>query len=226
MSNKLTGVIIGHSFVARLDNALIMERPAGCIVPQQQLTPVQLEVDDLYEHIYIEGRSGAKIGSLTQAVDLTGSLRRPNVEMFMAGSNDLCNAGADPRQVATDLLSLMDYMQTAYDVPLVVCCGAVPRDRCRDITAEEFRTRPARSTSVCIKVAHPGSGRKYVNFKGFWSDGPQGNPLPVAEWSADGIHPGPDVGSYGFHKFRRNVRKFLLSAAAEHSNMVPHSNNK
>ena len=225
MSNKLTGVIIGHSFVARLDNALLMERPAGCIVPQQLLTPVQLEVDDIYKHIYIEGRSGAKIGSLTQAVDLTGSLRRPNVVMFMAGSNDLCDAGADPMQVATDLLSLMDYMQTAYDVPLVVCCGAVPRDRCRDITAEEFRTRACTFNKCLRQGCPPGSGRKYVSFKGFWSDGPQGNPLPVAAWSADGIHPGPDVASYGFHKFRRNVRKFLLSAAAEHNNMVRHSNN-
>ena len=90
MSNKLTGVIIGHSFGACLDNALIMECPAGCIVPQQQLTPVQLEVDDLYEHIYIEGRSGAKIGSLNQAVDLTGSLRRPNVVMLMVQDRTIC----------------------------------------------------------------------------------------------------------------------------------------
>ena len=178
MFNKLTGVIIGHSFVTRLDNALIMECPAGCIVPQQQLTPVQLEVDDIYKHIYIEGRSGAKIGSLIQAVDLTGSLRRSNVVMFMVGSNDLCDAGADPMQVATDLLSLMDYMQTAYDVPLVVCCGAVPRDRCRDITAEEFRTQACTFNKCLHQGCPPGSGRKYVNFKGFWSDGPQGNPLP------------------------------------------------
>ena len=101
MSSKLSAVIIGHSFVARLDNALIMERPAGCIVPQQHLTPVQLEVDDLFNNIYIEGRAGAKVTSLTQAVDLAGS-RRPNVVLFIAGSNDLCDLGADPRQVATD----------------------------------------------------------------------------------------------------------------------------
>ena len=87
MSSKLSAVIIGHSFVARLDNALIMERPAGCIVPQQHLTPVQLEVDDLFKNIYIEGRAGAKVTSLTQAVDLAGS-RRPNVVLFIAGSND------------------------------------------------------------------------------------------------------------------------------------------
>ena len=103
MSSKLSVVITGHSFVARLDNALIMERPAGCIVPQQQLTPVQLRVDDLFNNIYIEGLAGAKVTSLTHAVDLTGS-RRPNVVLFIAGSNELCDLGADPRNFCQELV--------------------------------------------------------------------------------------------------------------------------
>ena len=217
MSSKLSAVIIGHSFVACLDNALIMERPAGCIVPQQHLTPVQLEVDDLFNNIYIEGRAGAKVTSLTQAVDLAGS-RRPNVVLFIAGSNDLCDLEADPRQVATDLLSLMDYLNTAYDVPLVMCCGVVPRDRCRQITAEEFLSRARTFNQWLHHGCTPGSGRRYVTMKGFWNDG-QGHPFPVWQWSSDGIHPGPQVDSQGFHKFRRNVRNFLLAAAAEHNNL-------
>ena len=59
-----------------------MERPSGCIAPQQQLTHVQLEVDDIYEHIYIEGRSGVKIRTPNQAMNLTGSLWRPNVVLL------------------------------------------------------------------------------------------------------------------------------------------------
>ena len=159
----------------------IMECLAGCIVPQQQLTPAQLTVDDLFNNIYIEGRAGAKVTSLTQAVDLAGS-RRPNVVLFIiiTGSNDLCDLGADPGQVATDLLSLMDYLNTAYDIPLVMCCGVVPHDRCRQIMAEEFLSRARIFNEWLHHGCTPGSARKYVTMKGFWNDG-QGHPLPVSQ---------------------------------------------
>ena len=147
-------------------------------MPTHVAAPLVLRLDKIIESIHIDGNSGALVRDL---VALTNQLASSPVDIviFNSGSNDLCLRSSIPEKVAENLVSIGDFIKEAYKVKLVVYCGAIYREKCKDVTPDEFASKVRRFNKklheLCVEP-----GRKYFSFKGFWNE--DGGIMPVRRW--------------------------------------------
>ena len=92
-----SAAILGHSFVRRLANSFRFERKHG--EPLHITAANSLRISKCFPNVYIDGTSAAKIGDL---VRLTNFLKDTKVDVvvFHSGSNDLCDEGSNPTELA------------------------------------------------------------------------------------------------------------------------------
>ena len=205
---RFTACILGHSFVRRLHDAIACEDHDVA-----HRAPDSLRVDRLFSRIDIFGRSGYTVSELRHDV-LAAGQQRPDLVIINCGSNDLCQERCDVEQVARELMSYADYLRISFGVRLVMLMGVIWRTRCHGVSSFVFSARAAELNRRPRDMSENRRGVLYMNMRGFWS--PDGSSeLPVSAYSSDGIHPGPDPTTHGFRKYRRNIRRCLIVAAAK-----------
>ena len=216
MANGKHAAILGHSFVRRLCESIELEDAQHTLF--REYVPVSLNVDLCYRSIEVKGTSEALIENLKAKIDSV-TTEPVDIVVFISGSNDLVDPTADPKQLANRLVSLRDYARNR-GVKLTVFCGAIHRNKCRGMVVSEFDDRVQRFNAHLHSLCTPAHlGRQFFGFKGFWREPDSSTKLAVGKFSGDGIHPGPDIDSEGFQKFRRQLRRCLLAAVARHESL-------
>ena len=201
---RLRAAIIGHSYVRRLgDHA----RRHGCS------TPTWFQLNRLFREIAIFGRSGYTVGELAGEVSAAGSLH-PDIVIINCGTNDLCQPDCDVERVVQGLISYAHFLRVSYQVKVVIIMGAIRRTRCRGTPKTLLDRRLYDFNGLLKSLTENVPGIQYGVMKGFWRDPETKAELPVDAYTSDGIHPGPDEEDEGFIKYKRNIRRCLLSAVA------------
>lgn len=214
MNRRYSGLILGHSFVARLRSAVQLE--CGTAMSLCTAAPVFLKLEKRFKTIDIRGRSGANVKDMILFINEIGN-RRPDVVIFDVGSNDLCSCSVDcdAKQIAQNLVSLGNLLTIGYGIRTVVFCSVIFRKKCRGISHCVFVERAKVFNKKLFDLCGENPQLKFYSHSGFWRDNDTGGPMPVGQWSQDGIHPGPQVASHGFWKYQRNIRRCLLESIAE-----------
>ena len=212
--HDLHACIVGHSFVRRLQDAvggaprILSHRDAAALN-----APDWFRVQDHYHRVDFFGQSGYTVSMLQRDITSAGLLY-PDVVIIESGSNDLCYRECDTDALVTGLFSYASMLREVHGVRLVIMASVLNRDRCRQVSPAQFRSRAFAFNRKMAARAARTPGVKFEVLRGFWRD-PLGAPLPVSAWAGDGIHPGPGHNTTGFRKYRRNIRRLLLSAVAE-----------
>ena len=205
---RLRACVIGHSFVRRLRETIAHKAGRDDV----RAAPRILRVDDTFEEIYVLGKSGYTLSEIRNDVFYAGDLR-PDVVLINCGSNDLCDAKCDVDAVANGLISFANLLRVSFTVSVVVIMGVVRRDRCRNVSPEMFEERAYRLNGLLQRRTSRMTGIIFEPMRGFWRCPDGVYSLPVTAWSRDGIH--PQLSTTGNDKYKRNMRRCLLSAAAE-----------
>ena len=204
--------VIGHSFVKRLQSAVTPR--VGTRHQRDRSTAKNMGVDNLYSGVEIRGKSGAKARDLVGLVDHVCTKAGIDAFVIDMGSNDLCQSSCDVEMLADSIFSVANYAHHGHGVRVVILCCVLNRGRCREVSPDIFAQRKAIFNDLMRGKVQSEKGLHFFMFSGFWHDH-QGDPLPVAAWSSDLIHPGPNFASVGFKKYLKNIRACLLMAAAK-----------
>ena len=186
--HDLHACIVGHSFVRRLQDAvggaprILSHRDAAALN-----APDWFRVQDHYHRVDFFGQSGYTVSMLQRDITSAGLLY-PDVVIIESGSNDLCYRECDIDALVTGLFSYASMLREVHGVRLVIMASVLNRDRCRQVSPAQFRSRAFAFNRKMAARAARTPGVKFEVLRGFWRD-PLGAPLPVSAWAGDGIHP-------------------------------------
>ena len=190
MSQKhdLHACIVGHSFVRRLQDAvggaprILSHRDAAALN-----APDWFRVQDHYHRVDFFGQSGYTVSMLQRDITSAGLLY-PDVVIIESGSNDLCYRECDIDALVTGLFSYASMLREVHRVRLVIMASVLNRDRCRQVSPAQFRSRAFAFNRKMAARAARTPGVKFEVLHGFWRD-PLGAPLPVSASRGGGWRP-------------------------------------
>ena len=217
----LRGIIVGAGSVVNLLDWATMESAyhgyfdqimMGEIV-QAKLTPTWMELDYLFETIHIV--QYARLNSdLLQDVEVVLEEHRPEILIFDILPDELAFLlGRSPRLVAEDIILMAERWIRHYDTNVVQIMGGIRRGACMNCSVAVYKCRMLRANAHLRRVLrhHP-----FIKFRplGGFTCFPNGTPMPIHHYSANGVVAGPAVASYGFRQYRREIRGAMLEARA------------
>ena len=139
--HDLHACIVGHSCVRRLQDAvggaprILSHRDAAALN-----APDWFRVQDHYHRVDFFGQSGYTVIMLQRDITSAGLLY-PDVVIIESGSNDLCYRECDIDALVTGLFSYASMLREVHGVRLVIMASVLNRDRCRQVSPAQFRSR-------------------------------------------------------------------------------------
>ena len=193
MGSRTNVLIIGHSFIRRLQND----------VHERHDLHSNLNLDQCVVQYY--GVGGATVASLLHDFRLREKLEefRPDVVILQIGGNDVCETNVGPETIACRIVDFSEKIGQFRSVKAVVTCELFPRLSPRNISAElyEFR-RNIMNNMISVMLEHTSDC-----FFLFWKHlRLTHSPLPI--FLRDGTH----LSFIGQKKFYRSIRLSILHA--------------
>ena len=196
-------VIVGHSFIRRYRDHLIPPA-AGFPGQGQDITAamplvarqaaINAALDRRINGIYTVANQLNLIANLHMA-DATLNAVQPQIVILNVGSNDLANlTGVNNNHVLTMINSLVafgEHCRADYATQLVVINSIVPRLSNIACTPSDFTTNMETFNRLASNWCSGVDGLMFNRLRGFYMkhiDNKIEIPLPVHEWSYDGIH--------------------------------------
>ena len=190
--------VIGHSFVRRLG-----EFVEGRHLSRQRRPAHRAKFSNLRipgERVTFFGLGGACVAGRRGIVPaLHGWLDGLNLKAIYVdlGSNDLCDAAADPESVANNLISLANFLHFGYEIPCVII-GQITQ---RIMEPYEGYNRKVAAANAAIRrrVSESAQGIFFTTLRGLRE------PL-ASRFLPDGVH----YNSSGNDKYAQGVRGAFL----------------
>ena len=181
-------------------------------VTQNSLNPRYLQLDHLYSEIdfeYVDTLFTDSIETLEEALDEM----RPEVIIMDALGEDLATLGANdtPMAVSQRVFDYAWWANNSYGVPVITTMSAIRKANGINCTVDDYNARVAIGNYHMRFLVNHTPFLAYHKTKGF-ARMEDGSTMPIQYYSADGISPGPAVGSYGFEQYKRQVRSAFLNA--------------
>ena len=218
----LRAMIIGHENVANLEwfsySKTTVEGLANHVargfVHQENLNAKWLDIDILYRDVFYEYLPKALDEARDSVEDRVEELM-PNVVILDVISNDLAELGDErtPNDVAAAVFDLGYRLKVKYGVQVVDIFSCLRRTAELDCSPSDFKKR-IKDCHAAIRVpCSYNFNVDFVKLSGFERLRQRRRlEMPVAYFSENGKVPGPDFNSFGFEKYRQNVRQALQSA--------------
>ncbi len=219
----LRALIIGHESVANLEwfsySKTTVEGLANHVargfVHQENLNAKWLDIDILYRDVYYEYLPKA-LDEARDHVEQSVEDLKPNVVILDLISNDLAELsdGRTPNDVAASVFDFGFRLKEKYGVQVVDIFSCLRRTAELDCsTPKEFKKRISDCHAAIRVPCSYNFNVDFVKLSGFERLRHRRRlEMPVAYFSENGKVPGPDFNSFGFEKYRLNVRQALQSA--------------
>ncbi len=209
-------VILGHSMTRRMDTYLREQyRTQGYqpsidqgIARTGVLAAEMMRLD--YSFAEIDFRSCPFAYSYSHNADIDDEILAlsaldPDIILISLGSNDLIFPDTDPTLLADRICEIADSIDTRRRARQFVFVSCLDRAA----APVNFSDRMEEFNNALESLCENRTDFLFYRIRGFSFD-QSGNPLPVATWSDDGIHPSKE-GKY-FAKFAYEIRAALLAA--------------
>ena len=182
------------------------------IVTQSQLSAKWLDIDVLYKEVHFQYLPKVNDKAVEDAEEHIKA-ERPNVVILDLFSNDLAEVDSDRTviDVATGVYNFASRIKRKYGVQVVSILKCLRRTGEINCSPEAFEARMLechKNIQVPINYTFNIDLMRLHGFERYRN----GGKMAVAYYSDTGITPGPASTSYGFRKYRRNVRQVLQAA--------------
>ena len=216
MDKRINVVVFGHSMVRRLrqqlQNEIQRKRAKGKYkgLNRFQCYARVLRVHDVVDELHLIWSHTVYDDELDLGIQ-TAMKARPTLALYEFGSNEIVPEMAMPETVARDIFETARMVSEGYNVKLSVLVSALYRTKGFEYDVDTFSRRIDRLNFALQLFADRSSDMTFYQLKGFTHDS-RGNVITVADWSKDGIHPGPKHDHPGFRRHRREIRSAILKA--------------
>lgn len=129
MSDRIRVLIVGHSFISRLDNAI------------GRYLPINFNLRQCVIQCF--GVSGGRTDSLRANQGLRRKIVsfQPAILILQIGGNDLCEPLKRPESIACDIVELMESLQACSSVRVGLVCELFVRTRPRAISPQNYEEK-------------------------------------------------------------------------------------
>ena len=217
---RLTALIIGHNSVVNLEwfgalktaqEGLSAYVTAGSVT-QAALHAQWLEVDILFKEVHYEYLSKVT-DDVIEGVEETVEYLRPNVVILDLITNDLAEVHQERSayDVGASIFDFAHRLKHDYGVQVIDIFSCLRRTRDMNCSPEEFSDRMVDCHDAIRVPCLFNFNIDFIRLSGFqrYRNRQQ---MAVAYYSDNGVTPAPSFTSYGFKKYKKNVRQALQSA--------------
>lgn len=207
MPHGLTGMILGHSFVAGTLHHL---SPASH--PSSQRTASLFRVNKTVPNLKLYGERGARVTHPNFTLpDQALRHYKPSFAILEYGTNDIV-FGADPLDIATTIIDIANELLSTYSVYQVYICSILNRTgSLHSITPHYFKSQAFKINHYLSTMCKDEPNLHFHVHKGFWS-------IPPHKWTRDGVHPNTKEGR---SKYISSLRKAIFLAVGKLCQMSP-----
>lgn len=193
MEKRAKVLIIGHSFISRLERLL----------GQSELFPVDFNLAQCEIRCY--GISGGRAESLLRDQDLQNCIFsfKPVVILLQLGGNDICYSSARPEKVACSIAELTEMLGKFESLQVGVVCELFNRLRPRNIPPQLYEERRKIIKNMLPMLLGDLNYKKIL----FWRHLRLMN-SPLHVLGSDGVH----LFAVGHKKFYRSIRLAIMHA--------------
>ncbi len=229
LDHKPSVAIIGHSMPRRVFDhfdSLMLGDNYGLDIARGVKTPGQVYAEYLnfsrtFEEINFYPCSKILSHEYLHQISAIGNHGHDFVISHL-GSNDLAPAYASEQLIANAMFSSARLYQERFNIDHVLFVTELKRTDTPDdlgqgnlhCSVEDFETRVKKFNSLVKAECDIVLEYEQVTFPGFWYDDKH-NEIPVAQWSTDRLHPGPDPDHPGFQKYVRGLRNAISDGLAQ-----------
>ena len=206
--HKYSAALIGHSFVAGLQQFLWNDKQRAIPIPQ--FAAHSIKVSNLVESVSFYGERGATVTGIHQILPNT---IREDVVLLDIGTNDIVQG--TPVQKIADSITQLALRILSLGAAIVCVLSVVPRSSgLGPITKDDFRRR-AETLESALKSQFQRIPRVlFKKHKGFYEIECNGAkiPKPTFSWSRDGIHPNRPDNSFGKKLYMNSLRSAIVAS--------------
>ena len=180
-------LVLGHSYIRRLED-FTYESKQSDVTPNFDMHERQVEVD-------FYGIGGSTVPGITQYLHGIAGNKRYVGAMLQLGGNDL-RRYSDHKQIASSLVTIGKYLQSAYGIPKVAICQLLRRTRVR---YPEYNVQVGQVNDAIEEKVKDCVGLSLWKHRGFWNS-------VVNLQDEDGVH----LNGYGLYKYYKSIKGALL----------------